>query len=42
MTTAAKKMEVGEGWYNNDAINSEKIYEDGQKEVGDDYGGEEK
>ena len=32
----------GEGWYNDDAVNGKKCVEDGQEEVGNDNGGEEK
>ena len=32
----------GEGWYNDNAVNSKKCDEEGQGEVGNDNGGEEK
>ena len=37
-----KRRRGGEGYYNDDAVNGEKCDVDGQKEVGDDHGGEEK
>ena len=37
-----QQMGEGEGWYNNDAVNGKKCEEEGQEEVGNDNGGEEK
>ena len=37
-----QQMGEGEGWYNIDAVNGKKCEEEGQEEVGNDNGGEEK